>query len=147
LMSRAAPGEALVSGRVRSALADMFALEPLEPIPLKGMPEPLPVFRLAGVRRQEVRLTEPAYALPLVGRQIELALIGQKLDLVLAGQGQVVGIIAEAGMGKSRLVAEAIRLARRKGLRGYGGACQSYGTSTPYLVWEAIWRGFFGLDP
>jgi adenylate cyclase len=83
----------------------------------------------------------------MVGRAAELALIGEKLDLALAGQGQLVGIVAEAGMGKSRLLAEVIRLARRKGLRGYGGACQSYGTNTPYLVWESVWRAFFDLDP
>jgi adenylate cyclase len=155
LMSLAAPGEALVSARVHAALAaepgmsrvEGFALEPLAPISLKGMPEPLPIFRLANRRERAVRLTEPAYALPMVGRQAELALIGERLELALVGQGQLVGITAEAGMGKSRLLAEAIRLARRKGLRGFGGACQSYGTNTPYLVWGPIWRAFFGLDP
>jgi adenylate cyclase len=50
-------------------------------------------------------------------------------------------------MGKSRLVAEAIRLARLKGMEGYGGACQSDGTQTPYLVWKPIWSAFFDLDP
>src|SRR5262245_51327711 len=116
-------------------------------MPLKGMPEPLPVFRLAGVRQHAIRLTEPAYELPMIGRTAELALIGERLDRALAGQGQVVGIIAEAGMGKSRLVAEVIRLARRQRLRAFGGACQSYGANTPYLVWGPIWRAFFDLDP
>jgi adenylate cyclase len=147
LMGRAAPGEILVSGRVRTALAPEFMLEPLEPIPLKGMPEPLPVFRLAGARARAVRLPEPAYALPMVGRAAELAQIGAKLDLALARQGQIIGITAEAGLGKSRLLAEVIRLGHRNGLRGFGGACQSYGTNTPYLVWESIWRAFFDLDP
>jgi adenylate cyclase len=147
LMSRAAPGEVLVSGRMRAALADAFALEPLEPILLKGMPEPLPVFRLAGARQRVLRLSEPAYALPMVGRQAELQLIGDRLALTLAGQGQVLGIIAEAGMGKSRLVAEALRLARQRGVRTVGGSCQSYGTTTPYLVWEPIWRALFDLNP
>src|SRR5262249_43379842 len=94
----------------------------------------------------DTHLTEPAYALPMGGRKPELALIGEKLELAFQGQGQLVGVVAEAGMGKSRLIAEAIRLARRKGLRGFGGACQSYGTNTPYLVWGPIWRGFFDLD-
>src|SRR5207247_11253489 len=43
LMGQAAPGQLLISGRVQSGLAAEFVLEPLEPIPLKGMPEPLPV--------------------------------------------------------------------------------------------------------
>jgi len=86
------------------------------------MPEPLPVFHLAGLRRRDVRLSEPAYALPMVGRQAELALIAERLELTLAGQGQVLGITAEAGMGKSRLLAEAIRLVqpRTKQYRVYG---------------------------
>src|SRR5262249_60514310 len=94
----------------------------------------------------DTHLTEPAYALPMGGRKPELALIGEKLELARAGQGQLVGVVAEAGMGKSRLIAEAIRLARRRGLRGFGGACQSYGINTPYLVWDSIWRGLFELD-
>src|SRR4029079_305314 len=97
----------------------------------KGMPEPLPVFRLAGERMRAVRLSEPAYALPMVGRAVELAQIGTKLDLAMASHGQVIGIIAEAGMGKSRLLAEVIRLARRKGVRGYGGGGSGAGTHTP----------------
>ena len=69
------------------------------------------------------------------------------MELALQGKGQVVGIVAEAGMGKSRLVAEVIRLARRKGFVGYGGACQSDGVHTQYLAWKAIWSAFFGVDP
>jgi predicted ATPase/class 3 adenylate cyclase len=155
LMQHAAPGEILVSGRVQAALAaergvrrdDGFALEPLAPVRLKGLAEPLPIFRLTGARARSVRLSEPAYDLPMIGRTEELALISGKLGQALGGQGQVVGITAEAGLGKSRLVGEVIRLARRGGLRAFGGACQSYGLSTPYLVWGSIWRAFFDLDP
>jgi predicted ATPase/class 3 adenylate cyclase len=154
LMQRAAPGEVLISDRVRQALAgdralrrdDVFVLEALPLARLKGLPDPVPVFRLAGARDQTVRLAEPAHALPLVGRAAELALLAEKLDLALRGQGQVIGVTGEAGLGKSRLVGEAIRLARRRGLRAFGGACQSYGVNSSYLVWGPIWQGFFGLD-
>lgn len=50
-------------------------------------------------------------------------------------------------MGKSRLVAEVIRLARRKGFAGYGGACQSDAVNTPYQAWKSIWQAFFDVDP
>jgi hypothetical protein len=40
-----------------------------------------------------------------------------------------------------------IRLAHKKGFAGYGGACQSDGIHTPYLVWKSIWSAFFNLDP
>ena len=148
LMSQATPGEILISARVQAAVGADIALEPRPPISLKGKAEPLPVFAVSGAsRRRAIRLEEPIYTLPMVGRAAELALIADKLDLTLARQGQVIGITAEAGMGKSRLVAEVIRLARRRGLQGYGGACQSYGTNTPYLVWGSVWRAFFDLDP
>jgi predicted ATPase len=75
-----------------------------------------------------------------------LALIGEKLKQALDERGQIIGITGEAGMGKSRLVAEAINLANENQLAGYGGECHSYGTNTSYLVWQNIWRSFFEID-
>ena len=147
LMTTAAPGEILVSGGVESATAASFSFDPRPPLPIKGKAEPLPVFAFTGLRHQRaIRLEEPAYTLPMMGRQAELALIEAKLAAAKRGQGQVIGITAEAGVGKSRLVAEAVRLARKLGFTGYGGACQASGTTTPYLVWRPIWQAFFGLD-
>lgn len=148
LMTTAVPGEILLSGAVHKAVETRFVFEPRPPLPMKGKAEPLPVFAVSGERKQRaIRLQEPNYALPMVGRQNELRLIEEKLNVALEGKGQVVGIVAEAGMGKSRLLAEVIRLARRKGCVGYGGACQSEGVHTPYLVWKSIWSAFFDIDP
>ncbi len=148
LMSNAAPGDILVSGRVQKATGAEFAFEPHTPLPLKGKTEPLPVFTLLGERRERaVRLPEPQYALPMVGRERELQAAEGLLDLTVQGRGQIIGVVAEAGMGKSRLVAEMIRSARRKGFVGYGGACQSDGINTPYQVWKPIWQAFFSVDP
>jgi adenylate cyclase len=148
LMTNARTDEILVTGRVQAEIADTFTLEPREPILMKGKGEPQPVFAVTGIsHHRATRLPEPAYRLPMVGRQQELAIIDQKLNLALQGKGQVIGITAEAGMGKSRLVAEVIRLARKRGFVGYGGACQSSGTNTGYLVWQPIWQAFFDLDP
>jgi adenylate cyclase len=148
LMMTAAPGEILISGRVRKAIADEFMVEARLPMAIKGKAEPLPVFALLGVQQHRaIRLQEPTYVLPMIGREREMSLLEEKLASVLQGRGQVIGITAEAGMGKSRLVAEGIRLARRSKLIGYGGACQSDGANTPYLVWHAIWSAFFDLDP
>ena len=148
LMTTAKPGEVLITGRVQIDIGDTFTLEPREPIPMKGKGEPQPVFAITDVsHRRATRLPEPNYRLPMVGRQEELNLVHGKLNLALQGKGQIIGITAEAGMGKSRLVAEVIRLARKSGFVGYGGACQSSGTSTSYLVWKSIWQAFFDLDP
>jgi len=148
LMTTANPGEILITGRVQIDIGDTFTLEPREPIPMKGIGEPQPVFAVTDVSHQRAtRLPEPNYRLPMIGRQEELNLVDEKLNLALQSKGQIIGITAEAGMGKSRLVAEVVRLARKRGFVGYGGACQSSGTSTSYLVWKPIWQAFFDIDP
>ncbi|GAB4581863.1 MAG: adenylate/guanylate cyclase domain-containing protein [Anaerolineales bacterium] len=147
LMEAAQPGDILVSGRIFHALADEFEIEPRPPLHVKGKVEPVPVFVVKGMRHgRAIRLQEPQYALPLVGRQSELAQIAEKMGQVVDGKGQIVGVVAEAGMGKSRLVAEVIHQARKKGFIGYGGACQSGGVATPYLVWRLIGQAFLDVD-
>lgn len=148
LMTTANAGEILVSGPVHKAVEGRFSAEPRPPLPMKGKAEPLPVFVVTGERKHRaIRLQEPTYALPMVGRVQELELINSKLDLAAHGKGQVIGIVAEAGMGKSRLAAEIIRSARRKGFVGYGGAGQSDAIHTPYQAWKSVWQAFFEIDP
>lgn len=148
LMTSAAPGEILISGRVRKSIPTEFLVEARPPMGVKGKAEPLSVYSVLGIQQQRsVRLQEPAYALPMIGREKELDILSQKLASVKNGRGQIVGVTGEAGMGKSRLAAEGIRLANRNGLIGYGGACKSDGVNTPYLVWNAIWNAFFDIDP
>ncbi len=147
LMSLAAPGETLLSVRVQSALGDTFNREPRAPIEFKGKAEPLPVFALTGIaRRRAIRLQEPTYALPMIGRDSAMAAIQVCLERTLTGQGHVVIIAAEAGMGKSRLVAEIVRVARRHGCAGYGGAATASGTQTPYVVWRPIIQAMLDVD-
>ena len=148
LMTTAAADEILLSSSVYKAVMDDFICEPRLPLPMKGKAEPLPVFAVTRKsQKRAVRLQEPSYSLPMVGRTQELKIINDKLDLAAEGKSQVIGIVAEAGLGKSRLVAEVIRSARRKGFVGFGGACQSDGIHTPYLAWKSIWGAFFDMDP
>lgn len=148
LMATALVGEILLSSHVYKAVMNQFSFEPRPPLSMKGKAEPLPVFAVTGeLQQRAIRLQEPTYALPMVGREKELGIINDKLDLAAKGKGQIIAIVAEAGLGKSRLVAEVIRSARRKGFVGYGGACQSDGIHTPYLAWKSIWGAFFNVDP
>jgi class 3 adenylate cyclase/predicted ATPase len=147
LMTNAVTDEILLSSHVYKAVRNDFICEPRQPLPMKGKAEPLPVFAVTGEHKQRaIRLQEPTYALPMVGRKVELRLIEDKLDLAAEGKSQVVAVIAEAGLGKSRLVAEVIRAARKKGFVGYGGACQSDAMHTPYQAWKSIWSAFFEVD-
>ncbi len=147
LMENAPPGQVLVNQNICKATDDVFSWKELKPLQVKGKPQPVNVSRvIAKKSHRSSILHEPYYSLPMVGRDAELSVVRNKLDLVLQNQGQLISITAEAGMGKSRLVAEVIRIAREYNVLGYGGECQSYGTNTSYLVWQNIWRGFFGLD-
>jgi class 3 adenylate cyclase/tetratricopeptide (TPR) repeat protein len=147
LMQAAVPGQILASQVVHQAAVDAFTWEDLPDIRVKGKSESVSVFSLIGVKEQTTtRLQEPKYTLPIVGREAELALIKEKLGQARQGQGQIIGLMAEAGMGKSRLVAEVIRLAYEQPFVAYGGECQSYGVNTSYLVWQNIWRTFFSLN-
>ena len=148
LMSLAEPGEILVCASVYASVSNRIALEPRTPVQIKGQRERQPVFLVAGLRHEHVvRLMEPGYTLPMVGRDDELALSKEVLAQALAGHGQVLGISAEAGLGKSRLVSEIVRIAGQQGMTCYAGGCQSTSTDSPYVVWQAIWRGIFDLDP
>ncbi len=148
LMQAAAPGEILLSESVYKAASYHFHFAPQPPLTVKGKAAPLTVFTVTDERQHRaIRLQEPHYVLPMVGRQAELQLIRDKLDLTLEGKSQIIGIVGEAGLGKSRLTAEAIRAARAKGFAAYGGACQSDGVNTPYLVWKSVWSAFFDVNP
>jgi predicted ATPase/class 3 adenylate cyclase len=148
LMQHAPVQQAIVSLAARRLTGDRFAWEQLPPLRVKGKSQPATVFRLIGTEeRRAFRLREPRYGLPMVGRAAELAAIAEDLARARRGQGRIVGVTAEAGLGKSRLIAEAIRLADRDGVEVYGGECLSHGTTTSYLVWRSIWRGVLGLDP
>ena len=148
LMTTAKENEILLSSHVYKAVNEHFTFEARPAVMVKGKSKPIPLYQLIGEsRRRAVRLQEPKYSLPMVGRQAELKRIEEKLDLAKEGKSQVIGIVAEAGLGKSRLVAEVIRSAKRKGFSGFGGACQSDGLTSPYLTWKTIWTAFFGIDP
>ena len=116
LMTLAGENEILLSSHVYKAVREEFMFDARPAVMEKGKSEPIPLYQLIGeTRRRAVRLPEPNYSLPMVGRQAELTRIEEKLDLAKAGKSQVIAIVAEAGLGKSRLVAEVIRSARKPG--------------------------------
>ncbi len=144
LMSKAPPGEIYVSELVRRRTAERFTWKALEPLQLKGKAAPVGAHSLAGASAQHTRRVV-RYALPIVGRSSELAALQAALADSAAGRGQTVGISAEAGMGKSRLIAEFVRNTRGAGITVAFGECQAFGTSTSYYVWREIWRSLLGI--
>lgn len=147
LMQAAKPGQILVTDAVQTAAGAGFAWQDLPAIRVKGKSLPIPIANLMGRRRKPAAgAHESGYALPMVGRAAEMALIEARLALASRGQGQIISVVGEAGMGKSRLAAEVIRRASALGFASFVGEAESYGTNSSYLVWQAIWRGLLGVD-
>lgn len=147
LMQAARPDQIMVSGATHNAATATFVWEQFDPIKVKGKSEPIPVYAvIEGKIPPSLRFHEPHQELPFVGRQQELEQAAAKIELARQGQGQILGITAEAGVGKSRLSGEIVKLAVKADFDGFGGACQSYGTAVSYLVWRDVWRNFFALN-
>ncbi len=103
LQALADPGTVLLTETTQRLVAGLFQVEPSGTHVLKGVPEPVALFRAlraSGVRglAAAIRLT------PLVGREEERALLRRRFELAREGSGQVVLIVGEPGIGKSRLV-------------------------------------------
>lgn len=145
LMSAAPPGRIYVSDVVHDAAGDAFIWERLPDLKVKGKVAPVVAYSLTGSLQRASR-RKLRFELRLVGRKRELATLEARLGDALGRHGQVLGIAAEAGMGKSRLVAEFVRDARRRGLFVAFGECQAFGTTTSYFPWREIWRRFFRLE-
>jgi class 3 adenylate cyclase len=101
----AEPGAVLVTARVQRQVAGLFVAEERGSHQLKGVPEPMTLFRLVrasgGGRRSGTRnLT------PLVGRDEEIAMLMRRWERARQGDGQLVLIVGEPGLGKSRLIEE-----------------------------------------
>ncbi len=149
LMQAAAPGEVLVTAATQAASNSTFAWESPRGIQAKGKSEPLQVVPLRGLlRRRSLAFQEIHYELPLVGRDAEMLQAVDIFEYVLQfRQGRILGLTAEAGMGKSRFAADLVERMVNRGFKAFGGECLSHGTTTNYLVWQPLLRSFFHLVP
>jgi class 3 adenylate cyclase/tetratricopeptide (TPR) repeat protein len=107
----------------------------LGPFPVKGLAEPVEVFELIGVSalRQRLQAAAARGLTRFVGRQQELMALQQALERAGTGHGQVVAVVGEAGVGKSRLVYEFLHTHHTQGWVVLESASVSYGKATPYF--------------
>jgi predicted ATPase/class 3 adenylate cyclase len=104
-------------------------------VPVKGLAEPVAVWELVGVTalRRRLQAAVARGLSPFVGRQPELEALQQALARAGAGQGQVVALIGEPGVGKSRLVYEFLQSHHTQGWLRLESSSVSYGKATAYL--------------
>jgi predicted ATPase/class 3 adenylate cyclase len=144
----ASPGTILATEAVARLAGEYLRLKPLGPIPVKGLADPVEVFEVVGTARPRTRL-EAAVArglTPFVGRQNELRGLIQVLEQARAGHGQVVALVGEPGIGKSRLYWEFAHSLDVQGWLLLEGMSFSYGKATAYLPVVDLLKAYFQID-
>ena len=147
LQQSAPPGVILVSQTTSRLVQDQVYLEAIPLVQVKGKEAPVAAYKLLGHRPRRspgARLGERTLS-RFAGRERELAVLHEVLAQVEAGQGQVVGIVAEAGVGKSRFLYEFRQSLTGKRLTYLAGSCLSYGQAIPYLPLLDILRHNCGI--
>ncbi|HEY5870655.1 MAG TPA: adenylate/guanylate cyclase domain-containing protein, partial [Candidatus Tectomicrobia bacterium] len=121
---------------------------PLGPVPIKGLSTPVDVYELvdAGPRRTRLQAFAARGLTPFVGRQAELAVLSQALDQAGAGHGQMMAVIGEAGVGKTRLFHEFTHVSHAQGWLVLESSSTSYGKATPYLPVIDLLKAYFQLE-
>jgi class 3 adenylate cyclase/tetratricopeptide (TPR) repeat protein len=142
LAARAEPGEVLVTPEVLTRSETSFDTEALEPFLVKGKAHPV---RASRVGAASGRRGLANASTPFVGRERETAQLRAALDAAAEGRGQLLDVVGEPGIGKSRLVAES--LASRPDVRMVRGTCDEYDASTPYFPLRQLLRDAMGLPP
>ncbi len=148
----AAPGTVQLTAATHRLIAPFFEFENIGEIEVRGKPEPVQAYQVLGIIRApgQIRGIEGLES-PLVGRDIEMNTLSGVIDGLSQGRGQVISIIGEAGLGKSRLVAE-LRASLSLGtdatipLLWVEGRSLSYQTSTPYAPFIDLFSQHFSFD-
>src|SRR5262245_10522106 len=147
LQELADPGTAYVSERTAALVSGLFTLRDLGLFEAKGIGKQLRVHELEGAGRLRTRLevSRSRGFSRFVGREAEMHALKSALERAISGQGQVVGVVGEPGVGKSRLCLEFVEHCRARGLSTLEGHCPPHGKVLPFVPILEIWRSYFGI--
>jgi class 3 adenylate cyclase/tetratricopeptide (TPR) repeat protein len=140
-------GGALVSKATYTAARRFVEVESLGERAVRGLAEPVEIFKLSGRQNAPAsRMFQSGRRLSrLIGRDDQLASLEKELGAASAGEGGVVGVVGEAGIGKSRLCFEFTDQCRRKGIRVFEARVLAHGGATPLQPVLELLRDFFGI--
>jgi tetratricopeptide (TPR) repeat protein len=147
----ARPGSLQITQHTYQLVEPWFEIEPLGGIQVKGKSEPVLAYRVLRVKARPSRgrgLEGHGLSTPLVGRNQELETIESCIQrLYKSGEGGIIGILGEAGLGKSRLVAEAKTFVggNRSSVLWLEGQTLSFGQTISYWPFQQILRGWAGI--
>lgn len=144
----AAPGSILLTAAT-SRLAEGFVLvTPLGPVNVKGLGEPVELYELTGpgTARSRFQALAGRGLTTFIGRTSEIEQIHAALDRARTGAGQVVALVGEPGVGKSRLLWEFTHSSRAERCLILQTASVSYGKTTSYLPVIELLKGYLQIE-
>jgi class 3 adenylate cyclase/tetratricopeptide (TPR) repeat protein len=144
----ATPGGIWLTADTVRLVEGLVRVNALGPVPVKGLAAPVDVFELTGGSGIRRRLQAAAVRglTRFVGRATELAAIRQALERAGAGHGQVVALVGDAGVGKSRLGYEFVHSYHLRDWRVLESASVSYGKAAPYFPVIDLLRRYCHLE-
>ncbi len=147
LQSSAGPGQILVGELTHQMSATQFLFEAVPALAVKGKAAPVPAYLVKG-RRSSAALAVPSTDTPLIGRHAELRLLQEYLQRAVAGEGQIIAIVGETGIGKSRLVLELRCLVTQAPAppAWHGVTAMSFLATTQYATLTSLVRSLLDLE-
>ncbi|HBZ86403.1 MAG TPA: hypothetical protein DEO67_04610 [Candidatus Edwardsbacteria bacterium] len=147
LMSSAGEQELLATAAIQRKNSGKFGFKNLGEREFKGKKHPITIYQVS--KRDETGedvfakwMTESK---AMVGRQKEKELLNSAVEKGISGQGQIISVVGEAGIGKSRLSRELIQNWAERGYSFFVGNCQSYGAAISYLPWADLLKSYLGI--
>jgi class 3 adenylate cyclase/tetratricopeptide (TPR) repeat protein len=142
------PGSILLTTSTLELVEGLIAVKSLGPVPVKGLGDPVEVYELKGTGPARTRLHAAARRglSRFVGRHTELEQLHRAQQLTATGHGQIVAVVGEAGVGKSRLLYEFTHSHRLRDCLILEGASLSYGKATSYLPVIDLLKGYFRIQ-
>jgi AAA ATPase domain/Adenylate and Guanylate cyclase catalytic domain len=143
----AAPGHIYLTDRTAQQVEGYCRFRDVGPLRIMGVRDDVRVWDLEDVGTLRTRLDAARSRgfSKFVGRERELAALEDAFDQAAAGRGQVVGVVASAGTGKSRLCAEFVARCRARGIQVADAQCPTIGKSAPFLPLLELLRDLFGI--
>jgi len=141
-------GTTLVTGNTLRLVEGYVDVKPLGLVPVRGLSEPIEIFEVAGAGPARTRFQVAARRglTRFVGRDAELEQLRHAQQLAGTSHGQVVAIVGEAGVGKSRLIDEFTHSLRLQGWVVLASASVSYSKATSYLPVIDLLKGYFKIQ-
>lgn len=144
----AEPGEILLTSDTVAAAKQFIETASLGQRAVRGLSEPIEVLRLLHLRHAPASVifrSQPRLS-PLIGRITQLEALEAELANAATGEARVIGVVGDAGCGKSRLCFEFAERCRERNIRVYETRVRAHGHATPYQPVLELLRDYFGID-